>query len=637
MGRIPDQIVEQVKDAADIVDVVGKHVQLKRSGSEFSGLCPFHDERTPSFGVNPSKQAYYCFGCGAGGSVLRFVMDFHNLPFPEAVQQLAGQYGIEIVEEEYDPKADAARKLRSQLLMANRDAANWFHRLLMRHPCAAGAREYLRSRQITSDVAKRWGLGYAPDGDSLSQWGASKGHAPDIMAKAGLAGFRDENRPHLGIYPRFRDRLMFPICDDNGQPVAFSGRLLDPAAKTAKYLNSPETPIFDKGRILFGLHLSKRPILKAKTAIVCEGQIDLISCFEAGVENVVAQLGTGFTSNHAKILKRHADEVILLNDSDAAGYKANVRAFGTLAGAGIQVRAGILPEGEDPDSLIRKSGADALRPILDAALEFHDFQLERRSAELDLTTVRGRVQLAKEIAATAAHHGDKATQDAVITHVSTRLRMASDEFRTLVAEADREIQRDRKFTRIRESKVAARDEVRAARLASRQPPRPGEPPVTPEVIEVTDFSNPAIALLCRLALTKSDVQRYLRANLERVPIDQFPGGRVLRRLVEDAPDPESEGEGREQFLSTLAAADERGLRAILESSAPQGGVDVATQALNNLEVRFLQSELARVKAMLDDPQTPAADQAGLMAQHMELTRSRQAARQRQLEDPASRT
>jgi len=596
MGRIPDHIIEQVKDAADIVDVVGKHVQLKRSGSEFSGLCPFHDERTPSFGVNPSKGAFYCFGCGAGGSVVRFVMDFHNLTFPEAVKQLAKDYSVQIVEEQYDPQVEQRRKLLSQLKLCNRDAARWFHWLLMEHELGKAGRDYLRSREITKGVARRWELGFAPDGPMVLQWGEKKGYPADIMVQAGLAGYRDEDRPHLGAYPRFRDRLMFPLCNDQGEPVAFSGRLMDPDAKAAKYLNTPETPIFDKGKLFFGLHLSKRPILKAKSAIICEGQIDLIACFEAGIENVVAPLGTGFTPAHAKILKRHADEAILLNDSDPAGFKASVRAFGTLAGAGVQVRAGEMPPGEDPDSLLKKSGPEALRAIVASAKEFHDFQIDRRSAELDMTTVRDRIQLAREVARTAAQHSDKAAQDALINYASTRLRISPDEFRRLAAEEATDIRRSSRPVRGRHG--------------------PKEPKI-PENEKPTTFPDRAIALLCHLVLNDPVALKYVRAQASGAALDQFPGGRLLLRILDGSPDP-TDAEALEAFLQTLPSCDEKGIRLLRAQSLPQGGVASAEQALLRLHIRSLKARIAAAKATLDDPGSSLETQREIFEQQDRL-------------------
>jgi DNA primase len=589
MGRIPDHIIEQIKDAADIVDVIGKHVQLKRAGSEFKGLCPFHDERTPSFGVNPSKRAYYCFGCGSGGSVIRFLQDYHNLTFPEALKQLAGEYGIQIIEESPDPQAESRRKLQAQLKRCNRDAANWFYRLLINHPCADAARAYLEKRSIPLATAKRWGLGFAPDGQAIAEWGRTRGYPPDVLVQAGLVGYRDEQNPRRGVYPRFRDRLMFPICDEQGEPVAFSGRLLDPGAKTAKYLNSPETQIFDKGKLFFGFHLTKRAIIKARCAVLCEGQIDLIACYEAGIQNVLAVLGTGFTEAHGKILKRHADEVILLNDADAAGYKSSLRTFGALARAGVLVRAGEMPAGEDPDSFLQKHGAEALNLIIENAREFHDFQIEHRSAELDMSTVRGRVQLAREVALTASQLTDKAAQDALVSHAATRLRLAPEEFRKLVSEADSE---RRKGLRIGSHRSASSGSA-------------------PSSTAPTEFPDRAIAMLCRLALTHSDTQTFLRANANPDELRNFPGGRLLLRILEDAPDP-ADPAAIKGFLKTLSEPDEKGITLLMEARSPTAGaLESAEQALIKLHIRSLESHIATAKASLDSPVITSSRQAEL--------------------------
>ncbi len=599
MGRIPDHIIEQVKDAADIVDVIGKHVQLKRAGSEFKGLCPFHDEKTPSFGISPSKRAYYCFGCGSGGSVIRFLQDYHNLPFPEAIKQLATEYGIQIVEETFDPEFEKRRKLLGRLKQCNKDAANWFHRLLMRNSCAETARTYLKARGITAEVAKRWGLGFAPAGQAIVTWAEENGYSIDVMAQAGLVGYRDENNPRRGAYPRFRDRLMFPICNENGEPVAFSGRLLDSEAKAAKYLNSPETPIFDKGKLFFGMHLTKRPILKAKTAILCEGQIDLIACYEAGIQNVVAALGTGFTEMHGKILKRHVDEVILLNDADAAGYKSSLRTFTALAHAGILVRAGEMPAGEDPDSFLKKEGPEALQHLIDEAKEFHDFQIDHRSAEMDMSTVRSRVQLAREVAHTAAQFSDKAAQDALISHAATRLRLAPDEFRKLVAEALRgSSSKRRKYAVHPDTRDDAMEEKEAA----------------------TEFPDRAVALLCRLALTDAEAQRYLRVNAHLAELENFPGGRLLLRIIDGAPLPD-DSNAVNTFLATLPASDEQGLLLLLASKAPQApAVESADQALSRLRIRSMETSIAAEKASLETPTISADEQREVFAKLKQLNK-----------------
>ncbi len=344
MPRIAKETIEQVAAASDIVEIIGSCFPLKRAGTEFRALCPFHQEKTPSFYVNAAKQSYYCHGCGAGGAVFQFLMQYENVDFLEAVRRLASRAGIPILEEEFSAEEEANRNLRKRLLRLHFESAAWFHQNLLRTRAADHARAYLKNRGINVDIAKRWQIGYAPKTwKSLIAWAEEAGFNRNELIEGGLVKLKEEGNRNSQIYDRFRDRLIFPICNDIGEVVAFSGRILDPAAKGGKYVNSPETPLFTKGNVLFGLHQSKRYIANAREVIVLEGQIDLIMSFEAGIQNVVAPQGTSLTERHAALLRRFADEVVLFFDADAAGQKAGERALEILFGAGLQVKLGELP------------------------------------------------------------------------------------------------------------------------------------------------------------------------------------------------------------------------------------------------------------------------------------------------------
>ena len=302
MPRIAQETVEQVAAASDIVAVISSYFPLKRAGTEFRAICPFHQEKTPSFFVNPSKQSYYCHGCGAGGAVFNFLMQYENVDFPESVRRLASRAGIAIIEDELSPEEETKQSFRKRLLRLHFEATAWFQINLLRTPAAAHARSYLKERGINIETAKRWQIGYAPNTwDSLVHWATAAGFAKEELVGSGLVKLREEENPRSRIYDRFRDRLMFPINNDHGEVVAFSGRVLDPKAKGGKYVNSPETPLFSKGNLLFGLHQSKRFIANARQAIVLEGQLDLITTFEAGIQNVVAPQGTALTDRHARV------------------------------------------------------------------------------------------------------------------------------------------------------------------------------------------------------------------------------------------------------------------------------------------------------------------------------------------------
>ncbi|MGV3532511.1 MAG: DNA primase, partial [Chthoniobacteraceae bacterium] len=320
MPQIPQETIEQVATANDIVDVIGSYFPLKRAAGTFKAICPFHREKTPSFTVNPQRQIFKCFGCGAGGSVFRFVMDYEQIDFGSAVRKLAERAGIRLIEQELTPEDSAKLSMRRRLLALHADAAEFFHHQLLKKRSAETARDYLKGRGITGTIAKDWKLGFAPESwDALINFlYEQKYHKAEILQSGLVSEKEDGGR----IYDRFRNRVMFPICNDMGEVIAFSGRVLEADAKAAKYVNSPETILFTKGAVLFGLHRSKRALIDAKSAIVCEGQLDLITAFEAGIHNVIAAQGTAFTERQAGILKRYVEEVVLCFDADAAGEKA---------------------------------------------------------------------------------------------------------------------------------------------------------------------------------------------------------------------------------------------------------------------------------------------------------------------------
>jgi len=393
-GLIPEPVLEQIRQNNDVVEVIGSYFPLKRAGANFRALCPFHKEKTPSFNVNPSKQIWHCFGCGEGGNVFTFVMKYENLDFITAVRRLAERAGIKLEFEERE--GETGRDQKDQLLKLHEVAANFFHHNLMKEPSATVARDYLKKRKITAETAKKWRLGYSPDAwDGLIQHAAAKKFPAELLAAAGLALQRDRGD---GYYDRFRGRLMFPICDEQGRAVGFSGRILTDAKDQPKYVNSPETPIFQKGRILFALDKAKRAILDEKYAIVCEGQVDTISCHEAGVENVVAPQGTALTEQHARILKRYAEEVVLMFDADAAGQNAIVRSAEPLWDAGVVIRVAVLPPGHDPDSFVKAFDAEKLKELVTKAPSFFLYLLDRLSQQHDPRTERGKLQIARQMA-----------------------------------------------------------------------------------------------------------------------------------------------------------------------------------------------------------------------------------------------
>jgi DNA primase len=525
------ETIEQVAAASDIVAVITGYFPLKRAGTEFRAICPFHQEKTPSFFVNQSKQSYYCHGCGAGGSVFQFLMQYENIDFPEAVRRLASRAGIAIIEQELSAEEEAKQSLRKRLLRLHFEACAWYHSNLLRTKAAAPARSYLKSRGVNIETAKRWQIGYAPKTwDSLVQWATDSRFTREEIVASGLAKPREEDNPRSRIYDRFRDRLMFPIHNDFGEVVAFSGRILDPNASGGKYVNSPETPLFSKGNLLFGLHQSKRFIANARQAIVLEGQLDLITTFEAGIQNVVAPQGTALTARHAALLHRFADEVILFFDADAAGQKATERALEVLFGAGLQVKIGEMPPGEDPDSLIRNSGSDAFRARVESAEDFFDFQLHHKLSTTELKTIAGRVAFARKMSQFVSLVPDLALRDTLISRLASRLTIPRE---TLVQ-------------MVRSSGTQTQGRT------------------LPEKVVTSQVSMPrhVLAVVCKAALVVPDVLKKIRQQPWKSVLQQVEGAELIWKILESALEPE-EPAGLAAFFASLPQSEAATLSQLL--------------------------------------------------------------------------
>lgn len=365
---IPDHKKEEVRQAADIVEVVGEHVKLKRSGSGYIGLCPFHNEKSPSFHVTPRMGIYKCFGCGAGGDVFQFVMQMDGVGFTEAIRTLAAKYNIDLPEEADPSAGDPEYQRKEGVYHALRFAGVFFHNQLMESDEAEEARQYLKTRGFKRETIVKAGLGFAPSkGDALFKASASAGINTDYMVDAGLVR-SDESGSRY--YDYFRGRLMFPIFNASAKVIAFAGRVMG-NEKTAKYINSPQTIVYNKSEVLYGIHLSRNEIRKSSTAILVEGYTDVLSLYQAGIMNVVASSGTALTPDQVRLVHRYGDTLLMIYDSDAAGQSAMIRGMDIAIAEGLDVRMLELPEGEDPDSFVRQFGGDAFRKY--AAEESADF------------------------------------------------------------------------------------------------------------------------------------------------------------------------------------------------------------------------------------------------------------------------
>ena len=586
MPHIPQEIIEQVAAANDIVDVIGGYFPLRRMGGTFKALCPFHQERTPSFTVNPHRQIFKCFGCGAGGSVFRFVMDYEHIDFVSAVRKLAEKAGVKIPEAEMSPEDYARADMRRRLLAMHAEAAEFFHQQLMRGKSADAARDYMKRRGLTADVARAWKIGYSPDAwDALLGAMRGAGYNDEELGSSGLFS-GGEGEAHL--YDRFRGRLMFPICNDTGEVIAFSGRVLFAEQSPAKYVNSPETMLFTKGNVLFGLHKSKRALIDKKQAIVCEGQVDLITAFESGVQNVIAPQGTAFTERQARILKRYVEEVVLCFDADAAGEKAAERSLPQLLGEGLAVRVLAMPQGEDPDSLIRKEGAEAFRGRVAGAKDFFEHQIERLGRQPDFATPRGKVAAAKKLAEMIALIPDGIAREAVMTDAATRMATSAQDFRVLVR-----------------------------RVPQRRPE--GEPAAEPERAQLVSL-DPAKAWLALAALRSPEARAWLQAQaLDRVLDDGQPDSELLVKIL-NADIRVEEPASVNAWLATLEPGEESALSSVLEMSVPPEPRIVAEDCWHELERRLLLRKRQAVEARLRVPGLALEEMARLHEQVLGLQR-----------------
>src|SRR2546430_4349315 len=546
MGTIPSETIEQIAAANDIVEVIGSYFPLKRAGANFKALCPFHQEKTPSFMVSPTRQTFHCFGCSAGGSVFRFVMDYEHIDFPSAVRKLAARAGITAVEKSRGYGADdeeRQRELRERLLKLHAEAAKWFHENLIKREVGDAARKYMRARGITVETAKRCQLGYAPDGwDAFGSWARGRGYDVRDLTASGLVKVKDESDSTASegsgtaqrtahakaSYDRFRGRIMFPICNDVGEVIAFSGRLLEDEQGAAKYLNSPETALFRKGSVLFGLHKSKRGLIEANCAVVCEGQLDLISLFEAGITNVVAPQGTAFTDNQGRIFKRFVSEVVLCFDADTAGQKAAERSLDALLQNDLVVRVAEMPAGEDPDSLVRREGKEAFEKRITGARDFFDYWLERETTGSDLGSLGTKMQVARRLAETVSRVRDPLMRGEIMSKVSARLGVPTQNFEALVSK-----QRGHEAVFGRE--------------------RPSETHATGTMAPAPRHD---IAMLCLLALRDEAARDFLRQQNWREILAHVPDAEILAHILESDLRPDDPA-SLNVFMVTLSPAEER--------------------------------------------------------------------------------
>lgn len=420
----PEELIEEVRTRNDIVEVISGYVRLQKKGSNYFGLCPFHNEKSPSFSVSPGKQMYYCFGCGAGGNVITFLMEYENQTFPEAVRTLAQRAGIALPEADDSKEARQADSRRAKLLEINKEAAKYFYYQLRTERGSVGM-EYLRKRELSDETMNHFGLGYANKySNDLIQYLKSKGYSEDLIRDAGLCNVDEKH----GMYDKFWNRVMFPIQDINHRVIGFGGRVMGDGKP--KYLNSPETEIFDKSRNLYGLNFARTS--RKGNVILCEGYMDVIAMHQAGFTQAVASLGTAFTSGQASLLRRYANEILLSYDSDGAGVNAALRAIGILKEAGMIGRVINLEPYKDPDEFIKALGGEEFQKRLDHAENSFFFELRQLQKNYDLSDPEQKTAFHREIARKLCTFSEEVERENYIEAVAQKYHISFENLRRLV-------------------------------------------------------------------------------------------------------------------------------------------------------------------------------------------------------------
>lgn len=554
--RYPRELIDQIRHAADIVQVVQEYVPLRRAGTSYKGLCPFHGERTPSFTVNRDKGFFHCFGCGQSGDVFKFVELQEGVGFQDAVKRVAARFGITLPETPTTAEGRAEEAEREALLKAH-ELARTFYMEQLAGPAGAPGRELLARRSVGREAIEAFGIGYAPGSrDLLVRHLKAQGFAPSLLVRGGLARQLDDGT----IIDRFRQRLLFPIHREGGSVVAFGGRAMQ-ADQVPKYLNSPETPLYTKGKVLYGLHLSKHAIRKAGSVVMMEGYFDVIQAWQAGVTEVVASSGTALTQAQAQMLRRFASKVILSFDADGAGWNAAAKSGDLLVAEGFQVSVALLPEGEDPDTFVQRHGGDAYRARVNEARPYLDFVLDRAAARHNVKDPTGRVAFLNEMLAVAARIPEALARDQFADRLAHRAQVGEETVRQ----------------EIRKAAVTRQETLpESARRAS----MPGVTRAERELI-VGVMTTPRDALLAMDALEDAD-------------LDALRTGRLLRLvLTTDVQDPD---ELPGWLLSRLTEEERRWVTGLTMSA---GAVAPPRECVEDIQRRRLREELAGVQREID--------------------------------------
>ena len=633
MPLIPDEVINEIAARADLVEIVLGYVPgLKQAGSRWKGCCPFHQEKTPSFIVNPDSNTYHCFGCGVGGDVFKFVMAIENLDFPNAVQLLARKYNVLIPEpepyrgERSGENAQSNYNLRERLFLLHEKLAAWYASWLKNNPDSKAA-EYFRSREIDPVFAMRFQIGAAPDSwDAMMQWAHKEGFTLDELKAAHLVSESKNNSDKY--FDFFRNRLIFPIWNEQGRVVGFSARQIDKEQGGGKYVNSVESPIFKKGRILYGLNFARPDIPKKGSVILCEGQMDVIAMHTAGCTNAVAPQGTAFGDDQAAVLRRYTDTVLLATDADSAGMKAVLKDASILLPRGFHLKVVSFPGGKDPDELLHKSGAEAVRAAVDNAEDFFVFLYRAASTEFDPASPDGKTRIAARVLQYILLLDNEVARDSYLNWLADKLHVSAE---TLAIEL-RKAETSRRHAPLIEHRTAPQPQERSA-------------PVCDLPESMTDPKlKVVLAELLRNILHYRECAKKASEELPPDYLDEGPVSQAIAIELQAYLNDEWE-QGPAQITRTLASCplDCSELFALLTGENPAGGAGEVQNKPdeNNLEIplrivedclysirrKYLQDQIFKVRQMLQE--TPAGEERQvLLRDFMELTRQLTAGRKR---------
>ena len=606
---IPEDVIQRIRERADIVEVVGSHLSLSKTGQNYKGLCPFHSEKTPSFTVSPSRQIFHCFGCGEGGNVFSFLMKIDGAPFPAVVRTLGEKYGIEVDQQAVSPAARQRTETRERLFAVNRDAAEFFRRTLL-EPSAQPARAYLEKRGMASSTIAQFGLGYAPAGWDLALNALTKNGAKvEDLALAGLIVPREQagrQGTAPGYYDRFRGRVMFPIHDLQKRVIGFGGRIIGDGEP--KYLNSPETPLFSKSRTLYGLDIAREAITQADQVVIVEGYFDAIALHQAGLSNVVATLGTALTTEHIELIRRFTHHVVLVFDPDAAGVRAALRTMDLFLESGLTVQVVSLPAGDDPDTFVRGQGLDALVAVIRKAPSLLEFTVEGSLRTGRQGSVEERVRCVEEVLLLLRKIKNPVEKNASIRHVADQLdldeKVLLERYRTLGVRRPAAKNSDTEAAAAVPARLPKDEEVLLQLLLHEK--------CTSEMLAqlaATDFTDPRARRLVSLAQSAMEQGQTIHAVL--ADADSDPASEALSRALSLSEFPFDDVTAAfQQSFTTLKLR--RLAMEIQETKTAHAAAERAgeSETVRTLLMRSQSLQQERQRLLVKGEQTPLTETAG---------------------------